>query len=154
MCNSRPRQRQELERYGLESSSATCLEQGDGHSEPEAECQSGESQCIHYCSSPEPKTKPWRPPGGEGNQQKILASCISPQEEEKACELDGLDHVSWVKLSVEDSSSISKHCPDQNSLALCPRCICQLQYHGHMIVFVCVSESLKAQGLGSIVSCH
>ena len=109
VCSSKEEQRQELKRCRLAYSSVRRLEQGDGQPEPEAEWESSESHCIHSCSYPEPADEEVHL---HPNTCKVVPVL---RRKEKACGLDSLDHMNWVKFSSEDSSGISKHCPEQNS---------------------------------------
>lgn len=85
-----------------------------GQSEAEAEWESSESHCIHNCSSPEPKAKPWRLNVREGNVHQILVKLHqSLGGRKKACVLDESDHVSLVKFSLEACFSYFKALPRQ-----------------------------------------
>lgn len=146
VSNGKEPQRQELKRCRLENSSAGWLEHGDGHSEPEAEWESSEPQCIHNSSSPEPRTKSWDLMVGRETYTQILVKLHqSLRERKKACGLDGSDLMSWVKFPVEDSSSILKPCPDQNSLVPVPAALTNWNTIG---TWLCLSEIFESSRFG------
>lgn len=65
----------------------------------------------------------------------------SLRRKEKACGLDSLDHMNWVKFSLEDSSGISKHCPEQNSPAPVPAVLTNCNTIG---TWLCLSEIFES----------
>lgn len=128
-------QRPELKRCRLEYSSVRWLEQGNGQPEPEAEWESSEPHCIHNCSYPEPA-------GEEGHLHSNTCKVVPVlRRKEKACGLDSLDHMNWVKFSLEDSSGISKHCPEQNSPAPVPAVLTNCNTIGTRL---CLSEIFES----------
>ena len=135
VCSSMEKRRPELKRYRLEYSSVRWLEQGDGQPEPEAEREPSEPHCAHSCSYPEPA-------GEEGhlhpNTRKVVPVL---RRKEKACGLDSLDHMNWVKFSLEDSSGISKHCPEQKSSAPVPAVLTNCNTIG---TWLCLSEIFES----------
>lgn len=147
--NGKEPQRQELKRCRLENSSAGWLEHGDGHSEPEAEWESSESQCIHNSSSPEPRTKSWDLfPGGEGNLHPNTCKATSVlKRKEKSLWVGRFRSHELGKVSCRRQFRYFKALPRPEQSGPCPCCSHQLEYHRHVAVFVWNFWELKVWGM-------